>query len=731
MSTILPHTSLFVGQDAMLDSLHATLAHERTIVINGPDGIGKTAIARRYRNRFSSQYPHVLWMTARTRELLLADGVDLSRQLGLPLWKQYALPLMLQPLRDWLATHDDYLLIFDGAAHPAMIKEIFPTHLAGRTIITARARGETEGVANLDVPPLGERDGAYLILCHAAIIPQTAEPEHAGEQTYRAAEELAHALHGLPLAFELAGAYIKMAHCGVREYLDLYRSFMADAQSTEARTDTPVIKACMLTNAYLERNHPQAAAALRISAYLAPGAISAQLFAPATPRREGDDTTPLAVLEALHLVTVQRDDSTLEMPPCVQAGVRNTLTPKDQQLYLEGAMSAIHRHLPPEDDVFAGANLRYLAQIKRLADAGERWTFTSPEAAEVFAWAAMITANREDHHEAADYLSRALAIWKTALGETHPVVIESAHRLASLYMQAEAYDQTEAQWHQVIRARSQVPDTDRAVLIRCLKELGVAYTAQGKLENAEITYGQALAFCEQAVGKEHPLALEIQYQMALLYQVTERYAEAASLFAFIHAQYEKISGPSHDETLGALHALATVYMLLGREKEADSLLRKLLHTYERTQGKRSPAMVACLFQLWQLETLRGKTDHTNKLSHQIIAIFEDLISAPDDPEILAHICGLAGMYMEMQRFDEAERLWERALAICERMPELGFAAINVTLQGLAAVYVQQGRKRLAIVTLKYALTLLDERHVPEEEKTSLREEYQQRIIALQ
>src|SRR5690242_13835677 len=98
-----PHVATLIGRDAILGAASEALRRERAVAIAGPGGVGKTAVALEYMRRSSSRYRQVLWMNARMREMLLADCIGWSTHLGLSMLWDEPLPLMIQPLRDWLA----------------------------------------------------------------------------------------------------------------------------------------------------------------------------------------------------------------------------------------------------------------------------------------------------------------------------------------------------------------------------------------------------------------------------------------------------------------------------------------------------------------------------------------------------------------------------------------------------------------------------------------------------
>src|SRR6202049_1926959 len=80
----------FTGRKALLEGLHDRFMTQRTAVlcqgqaISGLGGIGKTQIAVEYAYRHRQEYRWVLWVSAATRETIIADFVTIAERLQLP-----------------------------------------------------------------------------------------------------------------------------------------------------------------------------------------------------------------------------------------------------------------------------------------------------------------------------------------------------------------------------------------------------------------------------------------------------------------------------------------------------------------------------------------------------------------------------------------------------------------------------------------------------------------------
>ena len=78
-----------------------------------------------------------------------------------------------------------------------------------------------------------------------------------------------------------------------------------------------------------------------------------------------------------------------------------------------------------------------------------------------------------------------------------------------------------------------------------------------------------------------------------------------------------------------------------------------------------------------------------RLYRRALAIYEKAIG-PDHPEVANTLKNLAGFYQEQARFAEAEPLYRRALAIYEKALGPEHAEVAITLNNLAGLYQEQG-----------------------------------------
>ena len=76
-----------------------------------------------------------------------------------------------------------------------------------------------------------------------------------------------------------------------------------------------------------------------------------------------------------------------------------------------------------------------------------------------------------------------------------------------------------------------------------LNNLGVLYSDQGRLEDAEKMYDHALAGREKALGAKHPSTLDTVHNLGVLYGQHGRFEDAEKVYGRALAGRENSLGP--------------------------------------------------------------------------------------------------------------------------------------------------------------------------------------------
>ena len=90
---------------------------------------------------------------------------------------------------------------------------------------------------------------------------------------------------------------------------------------------------------------------------------------------------------------------------------------------------------------------------------------------------------------------------------------------------------------------------------------------------------------EKALGPDHPEVATGLNNLAALYQVRARYAEAEPLYQRSLAIREKTLGPEHPDVATSLNNLAEIYRAQGKYSDAEPLYQRSLVIREKALGR--------------------------------------------------------------------------------------------------------------------------------------------------
>lgn len=687
----------FTGREEVLKQLHilltpgVTAALTQSHAISGLGGIGKTQIAVEYVYRYRNEYDFIFWTSAATREILIADYMEIAKLLSLPEKHEQDQKIIIDAVRLWLVNHSRWLLILDNVDDLALIREFLPAGGNGHILLTTRIQAIGSLGKILAVEKMNQDEGTLFLLRRAKLLATDEPIEHASQKDRSIGEEIVSATDGLPLALDQAGAYIEETKCGLPGYLARYQTYRADLLKLrgDAIFDHPESVTATFSLAFAKVQETSAAAAdlLKLFAFLAPDRIPEE-FITGGPSDLGTHLQALvnnpqgfdlAIKVLLRYSLIRRDveTNTFTIHRLVQAVIRDEIDQEIQQQWIERALRVI-RHSFPEDEPAPWPNSqRYLDHALVCTGlvnlSGELFS----EVAELLHKAAIYLRNDGKYEQAEPLFERALALQEQQLGADHPGTTQTLTHLAICYRDQGKYDRAESLYQRALTIRERHPEVgpDHPDTADSLNNLALAYYDQGKYEQAESLYQRALTIYKQMLRPDHLLdTANCLNNLARLYQAKGKYEQAVSLFQTALSMREQKVGVDHQYTAQSLNDLGSLYLDLGQYEQAEPLLQRALSIREQKLG----------------------ADHRHTART---------------------LDNLATLYCKQGRYEQAEPLYRRALTILERVQGVNHPYTAQTLDNLATLYRNQGRYEQADSLYRRALTIQDQRLGPQHPRT--------------
>jgi NB-ARC domain len=314
--------------------------------IAGLGGIGKTQTAVEYAYRhFPADYDWVFWVKADTELNAVTDLANIGRSLDLP---GETLDELALQTRQWLETNDRWLLVFDNADRPELLKSVLPRGHQGKVLLTSRARRFASlGIkAPIEVQKLSQEESILFLKDRTQRFDLDAAE-------LAAVTELARELDGLPLALEQAAAYIDQMQVPFAVYGAHYRRqrlALLERQLPETGNyPASVATTWKLNFEEVERRSPLAVQILQVSSVWAADDILEALL----PRPElglvgvENELTlaeGLAALASFSLIDRERETASYSMHRMVQEVVWYGLSAAQKQDWLQLAITLFYSY---------------------------------------------------------------------------------------------------------------------------------------------------------------------------------------------------------------------------------------------------------------------------------------------------------------------------------------------------------------------------------------------------
>ncbi|TXS43952.1 toll/interleukin-1 receptor domain-containing protein [Streptomyces sp. uw30] len=634
-----PH---FTGRDEIIEKVRRGLLSERRAavrVLHGPGGVGKTQMALEYAHRFAGQYDLVWWVDAEQPEQVparyaeLAARVDVAKpDAGAEINARYAL--------EHLRTSDRWLIVLDNAEDPRQLRTWLPEG-SGHVLITARDPAWSKVVPGLALGVFSREESlGYLNRQLPTLSTGTADA-------------LADALGDLPLALAHAAGALGEG-TPPDHYLQLLRTNTAELLNDGEVYDYPVSVAATVTIAAerLDAGRPEAAALLRLAAFLGPEPIPTKWLVEArgaltsVPGDPNDFRWPRNALQPLaqYGLAVVGPDA-FQVHRLTQAVVRHaggagTGDTVQDVAALLAAIDPGDPELPEAWPEWASLTQHLTATLDAMIDRAELRP-TLLKAARYLA--------RNAQPEAALGLSEIMhAKWKASLGEDDPDTLRPAHMVALALHDMDLYEEF----------LSLVED----LLERRLRLL----------------------------GKDHPDTLSTTHDVGVALLNLGRYVEAHGILQDAAARRQSRLGEDHVEALFSVASTGAALIELDRLDEAQRVLTDALARYHRTLNEHHPAALEAKGYLGQTMARLGRDVEALNIKEEVLALRRQLLGDRHRSTLFS-ADSLGVTLIDIGRYAEAERLLQSTRTRVRETLGTDHALYKSITIGLAQALTRQGK----------------------------------------
>lgn len=720
-----PRNPVFTGREDLLQVLHTCLIASQAIALTGLGGIGKTQMAIEYAYRFAQDYAAIFWLAAETPESLMTSLHQVAIRLDLPEQQAEEQTRMVAAVQRWLATHSQWLLIWDNLENLDLPLYYLSSNPQGRHLFTTHRRALGTLAQGIELSTMTEEEGMLLLLRRSKVLlpAMSSEPvSHLRQmpEVEAAARRLVRAMDGLPLALDQAGAYIEETSCRLEDYWHLYQTKRAALLTLrgDAVLDHPasVMATWSLAFEQVEQTSTAAADLLRLCAFLHPDAIPEELFSEGAAflgERLGPVGTDLVQLHGVFrivsgysLVKRHVEERTVSIHRLVQIVLWEQMGEQEREVWHWRAIRAVNAVFPqimPETWPQCERLLPHLLTcVATISDEAAH-----QDLADLLCKAADYLRGRARFAQAEPLYQRALRL-EEHLVERVPVrLVASLYGLALLYYEQGKYALAAPLAEQALDMWEHASDPEDLELARLLIGLAIIVFAQGKYPQAEALLQRALQIRELALGQEHHLVVTPVTDLAEVYNEQRRDALAEVYYQRALRIQEQTRGAEHPLMAYPLYGLGRLYTKQGKDEQAETLYRQTLQIREQMLGVEHPYVAEPLTGLARCACRRGAYVQAEMLYQRALDLCEQALGTAH-PETSIPLAYLAELYAAQEKDEQAEAMYQQALDIREQTLGTEHPLVATALHGLANLYKRQGRYEQAESFFRRALAMREQ-----------------------
>jgi serine/threonine protein kinase/tetratricopeptide (TPR) repeat protein len=301
-------------------------------------------------------------------------------------------------------------------------------------------------------------------------------------------------------------------------------------------------------------------------------------------------------------------------------------------------------------------------------------------------------------------LEKALETRAKTLGPDHPDVAVTMSDLATVVWRKGDFARAKVLQEKALAIREKRFGPDSAEVASSLHNLGTLNYTQGNYAEARRLLERALTIREKVLGPEHAdVAATLNSLGAIAYREGD-FKRAGELWEQTLAIREKVLGPDHPYIAASLNNLAIVHTYTGDPKGAIPLLERVIKIQEKVLGPKHPDLATGYMNLGDAVSKSGDLVGAKPHYARAVAIME--AASPGNPELARFLDRLASVSLAEKDVKGAQGLYERSLALRQKVLGPKHPEVGESLCGLANCASQAGRLKEAEALYEKALTVV-------------------------
>ena len=651
------------------------------VALVGPPGVGKTQLAVQYVGQHGGEYARTFWLSGETPSLLTEQFTEFVHSLGVPVASGSDLDSLRRAAFATLRIGGRYLLVFDGIATAATIRQFWPPSSNVDVLVTSRSPQWTQMGRTLEVAGFERGESLRLLT------------EVVGDKP--GLDELAEALNDLPAAVAQAAHFMVGSRVSVRSYREMV---LEDTMNTLRRGllnayGAPL--AAVWANAIdrLGEDDREAADAVTLIAFFGQAPIPAELVV--VPTSSASATCPPSdevVRSMVDSGLVSVSDGVFHCYPLLQSFIREHVTPARADP-IRSAVRAVLVANDPGDPREPTTWRRFHSLLPHIVDAGASAPRDRAFLA-VYLRTAHYLTTRGDSGLALDLAERALAEWRDDAEAT----IEAMRHVAQAHFHSNDHELASRVDAEVLVRTRRLFGEDHSESLAAEKNAAASRAAvkvHDRMESLEPLLAHVVSRHRRLLGVDHPETLRAVHNLAHELRSSGRPDRALELDRKNHSRFTEVLGQLHVDTLKSAHALGLDLRGSGHHGAAADLNACTHRALFELLGPGHPDTAQSAVSLAEDRRRAGHPSDARTLG---TAAYETLVAVRglDHPLTLLAAHGLGKDLLALNDLDEALRVARETYR--RRGGVLGAGHVETIRSGslLARVFHRSGQAELAL-----------------------------------
>ncbi len=254
---------------------------------------------------------------------------------------------------------------------------------------------------------------------------------------------------------------------------------------------------------------------------------------------------------------------------------------------------------------------------------------------------------------AKNHIERSLTMSDQSLGKNSAAYIVNLNNRAKLYQAQGQYTEAERDFQEaIVRSEKYFGKGMQHAII--LNNTAMLLQAVGRYEEASGLMKQALTAKEDAQWKATQSFDNRKFQanLAYIYQVSGKYAEAEKIFLDMKTVFENRKQTANAEYAGLLNQLGVLYIQMGKTDQVESLLRKARGVYKYNYTENNISYAKVTSDIGNFLRLTGRYDEAEKEFNKALTTREALLGTKH-PDYVRTQEDLAILYWKTNKYEQA------------------------------------------------------------------------------